>query len=93
MNRPRRSLFREAGPFKVVSQLGGLLVITPSYEGRIPKHCRDVVKADGGEEGRNWCPRCLCNHIYGFMGRMALAGDIEDLLNRLAQPVRRKRKS
>lgn len=91
MSRPRRSLFRQAGPFKVVSQLGGLLVITPSYDGRVPEGCRLKVQRDGGDEGRNWCPSCQCNHIFGFMGRMALAGDIEEMLNRLARHVTKKK--
>lgn len=89
MARPRRSLFRRAGPFEVVSQVGGKLEIRPSYVECIPTECREAVQGEV-DQGRNYCPRCDCNHIFGFMGRMALAADIEEMLNRLARP-RKKR--
>ncbi len=82
----RRAIFRDAGPFKVTSRADGTLLVEPSYAAIGPRECRTTP----GRMQGTYCRACDCYHIFGVMGRMALASEIQAVLARLAKPVVRK---
>ena len=89
------SILKHAGPFYCTSQVDGMIRVYPGYEAHVPEECKarmevqDHLKGDGGSHyysgsmPKTWCPVCQCQHTSGFMGRMALANDLTELLNQL----------
>jgi hypothetical protein len=71
----RDAVIRDAGPYTVVSLVGGDLTIKAGYHG--------VAMAEGCTRDRDeqGCRACGAHHIFGFLGRMELAERIETVLN------------